>query len=191
MGNIKGDFFVRKEIVKYSAIIIIVMLFGLFVYPTMYQYDKLEQKFPVKINRITGESKVLTKQGWEDPGSYNAAASEMKKYRDEIITEINSNRELVKQQVISELRDEIVSEVKNDIAATKIEIEKYKQHELDPTTYFTVGDSKETVKKIMGVPDAINEYSWSDDWRYEQSYVTFKNGKVSEWNDYGGVLRVK
>ena len=50
-----------------AAVGIIVALMAVFVWPTLYKYDKHgpEQRV-IKINRITGDVSVLTYQGWTD-----------------------------------------------------------------------------------------------------------------------------
>lgn len=55
----------KKIVIRYLAITIIVVLFGVFIYPTMYKYDKMDQKWPVRINRITGKTEVLNQAGWQ------------------------------------------------------------------------------------------------------------------------------
>lgn len=54
----------KREILKYSAICIIVILYGLFVYPGVYHYDKYNQK-PMRVNRITGTTQIFYPDGWE------------------------------------------------------------------------------------------------------------------------------
>lgn len=48
--------------------------FGVLVWPGLYHYDKLDQKLPVKINRITGDTQVLTSKGWMKLGDYQPPA---------------------------------------------------------------------------------------------------------------------
>lgn len=182
-----------KDIYKYCFGLFAVILFGLFVYPTLYQYDKLDQRLPVKINRITGAAEILTAEGWVKSGDYNTAANEMKQYKDEIINQISTNREQLKLEVINEIKDDIVGQVKADIESTRIEIEKYKAHELDSTTYFTVGDTKETVRNIMGPPDTVSKFELSNEetWYFDLANVKFKNGKVEEWRNSQDILRVR
>ncbi len=55
----------RKLIVIiFVGIIACIIVFGTFVYPGIYKYEKLEQNYPVKINRFTGHTKILTSNGW-------------------------------------------------------------------------------------------------------------------------------
>lgn len=45
------------------------IIFATLIYPTAYYYTSLkisDSEFPVKINRITGEAKMLTTNGWRD-----------------------------------------------------------------------------------------------------------------------------
>lgn len=51
-----------------------VLLFGFAVYPTIYRYDKMDQKWPVRINRITGTAEMLSTRGWEKLSNNDDAA---------------------------------------------------------------------------------------------------------------------
>ncbi|MCQ4085318.1 hypothetical protein [Saccharibacillus sp. JS10] len=51
-----------------AAIIAIIIAFGLFIYPGVYKYDKYEQQYPVKINRFTGHTEIMTSNGWYEIG---------------------------------------------------------------------------------------------------------------------------
>lgn len=48
---------------------VVVLLLGIFVWPTMYRYDKLNMKYPVRINRLTGATQVLYPDGWQPMGN--------------------------------------------------------------------------------------------------------------------------
>ena len=54
----------KKELVRYVALLIGLMIIVIFVYPTLYQYDKYDQKIPVRINRLTGKTELLYPTGW-------------------------------------------------------------------------------------------------------------------------------
>ena len=60
-----------RSLIRYGIIVVIIVLFGLFAYPTLYKYDKLDQKYPVRINRITGKTEVLTLRGWIEMKNYS------------------------------------------------------------------------------------------------------------------------
>lgn len=49
---------------------------------------------------------------------------------------------------------------------------------------FGFGSTQESVKKIMGPPTSIRDYSFFTVWSYGISTVTFENGAVTEWNNY-------
>lgn len=53
----------KKFVILYATGIILLLLVGYFVYPTLYRYDKLGQQ-PVRINRITGVAERLGLNGW-------------------------------------------------------------------------------------------------------------------------------
>jgi hypothetical protein len=57
--------------------------------------------------------------------------------------------------------------------------------------YITMGSSKDDVLSVQGTPKAINKYSYSETWRYEDySTIEFKGNKVNEWTN-NGALNVK
>jgi len=59
--------------------------------------------------------------------------------------------------------------------------------------YFTLGSTKEEVRRVMGTPTSINVYQalGKEEWHYSYSTVTFNNkGIVVEWNDLANVLKV-
>jgi len=60
-------------------------------------------------------------------------------------------------------------------------------------TYFTFGSSREEVAAVMGTPDNVSDYSFSNMqvWRYGSSSITFRNGGVTEWSNYGRNLKVR
>lgn len=63
----------------------------------------------------------------------------------------------------------------------------------DSSTTFTVGNSKEHVKKIMGSPDSVMSDSIMDAWWYgKQSWVEFDDNElVSGWYDGGNILKTE
>ncbi|MFN3968688.1 J domain-containing protein [Flavobacterium sp.] len=66
-------------------------------------------------------------------------------------------------------------------------------YEINSQESFTIGSNKEVVLSIQGNPtstmtiEALNE----EIWYYESSSVTFKNGKVKEYSNFGDNLNVK
>lgn len=60
----------KKWYLIFPMTLVTIIAFALLIYPTMYRYDKFEQKYPVKINRFTGETKILTGIGWVDLNQY-------------------------------------------------------------------------------------------------------------------------
>ncbi|WP_156088546.1 hypothetical protein [Mycobacterium tuberculosis] len=196
---------------KYSLVPLCICLFGIFVYPTMYKYDKLDQKYPVKINRITGETTVLTGKGWQNAEDYSSAAEEMLSYKEDIINKIDLQNEEIKNQVIEEIKSQI-DEIKSDVTSTEMtsgelydairekrglnvtsdevgtEDQSVNAEEINRNTdAFTMGDTKETVKNIMGVPDSVIGAEPFVMWYYGDSRVDFKDGKVSGWDNDGNL----
>ncbi|MFF3922611.1 hypothetical protein [Paenibacillus lactis] len=184
---------------KYSIVPLCICLFGLFIYPTMYKYDKLDQKYPVKINRITGETQVLTGRGWQSAEDYNRAAEEMSAYKDEILNKINAQNEDIKNKVVEEIRSEI-DEIKSEVTSTQLDSGdlydtfrevRERNQDVDDTLSvegFSKGDTPEKVKEIMGTPDSIYEVGPFETWGYGASTIKFKEGKVTGWDNLDGNL---
>lgn len=54
---------------KMLLALLCIIIFAVFIFPTPHYYTTLKissNEFPVKINRITGEAKMLTTNGWRD-----------------------------------------------------------------------------------------------------------------------------
>lgn len=56
----------KNMLFAFAGIIICIIVFSLLIYPGIYKYDKFNQTLPVKINRFTGHTEVLTSNGWEE-----------------------------------------------------------------------------------------------------------------------------
>lgn len=186
----------KKEFIRYGFLTVIVLLISTFIYPTIYRYDKYDQKIPVRINRITGKTEMLNYDGWLVVG--------IKKESKELETSVTTtpmpttepdatyNGETFKQYY-----DRVIKEMPGDTAPKKNTL--YYRWErvrlglddnlVDPKNYFTIGSTKEDVKKVMGPPDSINNYF--DRWDYGSSTVTFENGKVKEYGDSLNKLLVR
>lgn len=183
-----------KEIIKYTFIILAIAVFALTIYPGVYRYDKLNQKFPVKINRITGTTEILYGDGWQVQGQ---SASELERYKSEVETMISDQREDISslRAEIEELQNQIAeggyvadASVKaDDFYKTEDEITNEK---VEPLTSFGKGDTSETVESIMGTPDKIMGNEMVEIWDYGKSSVTIKNGVVTGWRN-NGELKLK
>ncbi len=55
----------KSKIISFVMAILFIIVFGIFIYPGIYKYDKLNQNIPVKINRFTGSTQILTVNGWK------------------------------------------------------------------------------------------------------------------------------
>jgi hypothetical protein len=170
-----------------------IILFGLFIYPTVYEFDKLDQKYPVKINRLTGNASILTGNGWVSSSDYDKANETMLEYKREIEEKISNQSDEISKSIIAEITDDIIFDVESQLDIVKSEIEEYKNFETDPDNYFTTGDTADTVRGIMGVPSSIikSDYFNKETWFYGISTVSFENGKVKEWSNTSGVLKIK
>lgn len=200
-----------QQIFKYVLIIICIVAFGIFIYPGIYKYDKLDQKFPVLINRITGETKILFSDSWSTVGNIDAKLSEFESYKNEILEAINSQNEQIKESVIESVQAELDHGRKQLISETASEpnptyedgtsvfdavrnrdrgtesasefIASSKEASISSIgiTKFGLGDTKETVKKSMGTPSSI--INDGDTWFFGSSIVNFDNGIVIGWVD--------
>ncbi len=56
----------KYRLISFGMAIVVIIVFGIFIYPGIYKYDKLNQNLPVKINRFTGETQVLYNDGWKN-----------------------------------------------------------------------------------------------------------------------------
>ena len=56
----------EKNAIIISAIICATLIIcGVLFWPTLYRYDKIEGKLPIRINRLTGYTEILYDSGWE------------------------------------------------------------------------------------------------------------------------------
>lgn len=184
----------------------LIILFGLFVYPTLYKYDKLEQNYPVKINRLTGDAEILSSEGWINVGESKAAADRMEAYKAEILAEIREGRESLRlelsreldqslNQMSSSIREDLINETMVDIddrlSEVRAAIADYRTSELDPGSWFGKGSSMKDVEKAMGTPSSVSSYGSGETWFYGLASIQFNDGKVTGWRDSGETLRLK
>lgn len=186
-----------NRLIKFSFLIVAIISFGIFIYPTLYKYDKLDQKYPVMINRITGEAKILTSQGWQNTPQIDSAKNSMIDYRNEIIVKIQDQEDRIYGKVLSaveselnEIRDQ--SEANNYINSRESseDASSFSRHDqfIKSTTNaetFSKGDPMEKVKNIMGTPDRITPTGPYEFWYYGHSMVGFKDGVVQSWANQG------
>lgn len=183
----------------------------MFIYPGIYKYDKLDQRMPVKINRLTGNTQVLVGTTWESvTDSEDEKADQVQLLK----AELNKSRESLKAEVVDEISstikaevlkgllsdienltvsiDQSNSEMQQELEKTRESIAVYKKFETDPDNYFAKGSSKDQVKAIMGVPTSTLEFYGGDSiWYYSTSEVEFKGNKVDSWRNLSENLRVK
>ncbi|NGM81311.1 hypothetical protein G5B47_02665 [Paenibacillus sp. 7124] len=195
-----------KDGFKYLAVAICIAAFGLFIYPGMYKYDKLNQKYPVMINRITGETKVLKGNTWETVGNADAQLSKFEEYKQQVYTRLETQNDDIKNSILSDIKDEL-EKAKDDVIseARNVVDEGHKYDDLRASVNssytnsaeeyagetFGEGDTEATVKEIMGTPDTISKLLDREVWYYGASSVTFVDNKVSEWSDFGNNLHLK
>ncbi|MCP1134383.1 hypothetical protein NKT34_13845 [Paenibacillus polysaccharolyticus] len=180
-----------KKYIIYLVIPLSILLFGLFVYPTLYKYDKLDQKKPVMINRITGEAKILTSEGWVESGQYESAAKEMRTYRDEINARIDSLSDEVRDKVLSSISDDIqaLKEEATQAAVAQIEQEEISKAEIKK---FKKGSTMSEVEESMGTADQVSSVIPGEEtWFYGGSIIYFKDGSVTGWRNLAGNLNLE
>jgi curved DNA-binding protein CbpA len=73
----------------------------------------------------------------------------------------------------------------------KTEIDPVSNTNQSYDTYYTIGSSKNAVLRIQGNPSQIINAGSTVMWYYGTSSVTFENGKVSEFSNIGGNLKIK
>lgn len=179
-----------KKYILYLLVPVSIVLFGLLVYPTLYKYDKLNQKQPVIINRLTGETKILTSEGWVKSGEYESAAKEMKAYKDEIMIRIDSLSDEVRDKVLENISDDI-QDLKDE--ATQAAVAQIEQEEIQQTEIkkFKKGSTMKEVEASMGTPSSISSTGPYETWFYDMSTVGFEDGKVTEWSNNGNNLNLE
>jgi hypothetical protein len=184
---------VKVKFSKWSYVVIPVsiILFGLLIYPTLYKYDKLEQQYPVKINRITGEAHILKGNGWVNTSDSRTYEDKMLAYKQEIQDLIIQQNEDISEKVAASVKNDIIVGVSEQLASVEEEITAYKNHKTDPDNYFSLGASMATVKSIMGTPDTVLSTGPYDTWFYGTSTVKFDSNKVSGWDNDGNNLMIK
>jgi hypothetical protein len=189
----------QKEFVKYGFLTIITILIFVFVYPTLYRYDKLDQKLPVRINRITGSAEILYTNGWttatstpiptdkpistsaptptpsSDPITFNGET--FKQFYNRAVSELN------KGQSIPDENHLFLEWRKAALGLGKL---------VEPKDYFTIGSTEEDVKKVMGAPTELRQvYDNIDVWLYNLSEITFTNKKISNYRNTSDNLKIR
>lgn len=187
----------KKELIRYAFISILLILVGLFVYPTMYRYDKFDQKIPVRINRVTGKTELLSTQGWmvatSTPTPEPPPIKVVAPIPSPSPTPSTYNGETFQQwyeRVIKELPEGQTAPSRT-LLFFRFERARLGVYDklVEPKDYFTLGSTKNEVKKVMGAPDSIDTYF--DTWWYESSSVKFENSKVKEYHDSQTKLLVR
>jgi hypothetical protein len=185
----------RRDIIRYgfiSMIIIVILIFG---YPTLYKYDKLDQKWPVKINRITGKTQILYGLSWTTVEDNEQSAPSPEKKLGVVpssptpIAEETFNGETFDQfyeRVINELRPDQVPPSKShlyiDFSRASLGLD---DKIIEPKDYFTIGSTKAEVLFAMDDgPDNRKDYGdGNETWYYKGSSISFTDGKVTDYNN--------
>ncbi len=186
-----------KKYLKYPFIILCICAFGLFVSPGLYKYDKLNQKYPVKINRLTGKTTILYTNGvWETATSNEEDLKQFEEYKQQVIDKLDQQKDSIKQEVLTSIYDEL-SDIKEKQASIDTRPGNEPAEPLAVTVQepdtgtFTKGDTLKNVEKVMGTPDAVSKAGPYETWTYGFSTISFKDGKVEGWNNLSDNLRLK
>jgi hypothetical protein len=87
-----------KNVVLWAAGPALLVLFGLLVWPTLYRYDHIDlglgRSYPVRQNRINGQTEILFPDGWKDSRDSHPSNS----------GEDLSTEELAKLEILPRLR---------------------------------------------------------------------------------------
>lgn len=151
---------IKKITIIVSAVSIIIS-FGLFVYPTMYRYDKLEQKFPVKINRFTGKTYVLYNTGWEEAKQTPVVDTVTKDEEDEEDYDeyiIKDDKEIMKD--ISET-EESIKDLQYDNENPDPKYSVYMQRQLKSANEWLINSHKDNIeeqKKKLGTKQFLSKF---------------------------------
>lgn len=181
----------KKEIIKYCFLTVILALVLGLVYPTIYRYDKYDQKIPVRINRVTGVTEFLRDNGWSLSMDEIPKKSEMQMFTEKMDLELTLVKHEIENEIVNKLSDEVTASINDKLIQVEKEIGEYKKSQLDPNNSFTKGSSMELVKKIMGPPNSMSDYGRTAFWNYGNSQVNFEDGKVTGWNISDVKLNVK
>lgn len=195
-GEQNGDN-VKNDYLKYGTILIVAVLILSFVYPTIYRYDKYDQKIPVRINRITGKAEMLFLNGWAAATSTPTPQTTEKPLKTASPSPSPTPIPIYNGETFSQYYDRVIKEIPGDSAPSRNTLFfRWERARLglldklmDPKDYFTIGSTKEDVKKVMGPPTSIDSYF--DTWYYDTSTITFSNGKVKEYHDSLNKLLVR
>jgi hypothetical protein len=60
-----------------------------------------------------------------------------------------------------------------------------------PKDYFTIGSSMNEVASIMGTPSRVDNVLDAVWWHYGYSRIVFRQGRVTEWDNTSGNLKVR
>ncbi len=80
----------NSKIVICAMVCVILIIFGILFWPTLYRYDKIkyrESTLPIRINRITGYTKILHPEGWRQVNSESKAIPNEEKDKISLIFE--------------------------------------------------------------------------------------------------------
>lgn len=89
-----------KLIIVFVSITVLVI--GILFWPTLYRYDKFNQRFPVRINRLTGYTEVLTWEGWS-PMKQKSEKAELIRIPDLELDKLEAKASIAPRDILDEV----------------------------------------------------------------------------------------
>ncbi|GAA0382715.1 hypothetical protein [Paenibacillus motobuensis] len=191
-----------KRIYLFSLCFVLIISFGIFIYPGLYKYDKFNQKTLVKINRITGNTQILYADGWRTVNN-NAQVDNAEKSNKDVDAIIDEKIEKLKEEMLNAIKSELqlanqdnitnddYGEINFDSIRNRNKNADVVSSPNESSDFFEKGDSPDRVQEVMGTPDGIIGGELHEIWKYGNSSVTFSNGTVNGWSNRDNNLKLK
>jgi hypothetical protein len=84
-----------------------------------------------------------------------------------------------------------VTEYDNSRGGMKVQLINENEISNSKTSYFTIGSSKKTVLKLQGTPVNVTSDLLGDHWQYPDGSITFVDGRVTEYDNSQGGMKVQ
>lgn len=167
------------------AIPLSIVLFGLFIYPGLYHFDKLNQRLPVKINRLTGDAYIFGSDGWTEFKHSELENETSPTPTPFVYTPQPGDEELGFFERRSKELGLIPANAENE--------QDQNEEDTGVDSYFSLGSSEDEVKSVMGTPTKIRSSALTGNstWSYGLSYIVFVDGVVTEYYNVESNLKIK
>ncbi len=145
----------KNRVISFLMAVILIIVFGIFIYPGIYKYDKLRQNMPVKINRLTGDTKVLTITGWANMNT--PTLSEIQKIEENLNQKFedyksNLSEEIIHKfsndaiQKINDASNQAIYKIQKQLSDTEDEINTDKKVSTDSNNFFLLDQQRMKLK---------------------------------------------